>query len=54
LKNKNLSFYGCYVNEIKPNKIIKISKENYPNYKSKDFPNVEVNNGQILHQIHIT
>jgi hypothetical protein len=28
LKNKNLSFYGCYVNEIKPNEIIKISKEN--------------------------
>lgn len=28
LKNINLSFYGCYVNEIKSNEIIKISKEN--------------------------
>ncbi len=27
LKNKNLSFYGCYVLDIKPNEIIKISKE---------------------------
>ena len=26
LKNKNLSFYGCYVLDIKPNEIIKISK----------------------------
>jgi len=28
LKNKNLSFYGCYVLDIKPNEIIKISKHN--------------------------
>lgn len=28
LKNKNLSFYGCYVKDIKPNEIIKVSKEN--------------------------
>jgi hypothetical protein len=27
LKNKNLSFYGCYVLDIKPNEIIKITKE---------------------------
>ena len=27
LKNKNLSFYGCYVLDIKPNEIIKISKK---------------------------
>jgi hypothetical protein len=26
LKNKDLSFYGCYVLDIKPNEIIKISK----------------------------
>ena len=26
LKNKNLSFYGCYVLDIKPNEIIKIFK----------------------------
>jgi hypothetical protein len=26
LKNKNLSFYGCYVLDIKPNEIIKISE----------------------------
>jgi hypothetical protein len=26
LKNKNLSFYGCYVLDIKPNEIIKITK----------------------------
>jgi hypothetical protein len=28
LKNKDLSFYGCYVLDIKPNEIIKISKHN--------------------------
>jgi hypothetical protein len=28
LENKNLSFYGCYVLDIKPNEIIKISKHN--------------------------
>jgi len=28
LKNKNLSFYGCYVLDIKSNEIIKISKHN--------------------------
>jgi hypothetical protein len=28
LKNKDLSFYGCYVLDIKSNEIIKISKEN--------------------------
>lgn len=28
LKNKNLSFYGCYVLDIKPNEIVKISKHN--------------------------
>jgi hypothetical protein len=27
LKNKDLSFYGCYVLDIKPNEIIKITKE---------------------------
>lgn len=27
LKNKNLSFYGCYVLNIKPNEILKISYE---------------------------
>lgn len=27
LKNKNLSFYGCYVLDIKPNEIIKVSKK---------------------------
>jgi hypothetical protein len=28
LKNEKLSFYGCYVLDIKPNEIIKISKHN--------------------------
>ena len=28
LKNKDLSFYGCYVLDIKPNEIIKISNHN--------------------------
>ena len=28
LKNEDLSFYGCYVLDIKPNEIIKISKHN--------------------------
>jgi hypothetical protein len=28
LKSKNLSFYGCYVLDIKSNEIIKISKHN--------------------------
>ena len=28
LNDKNLSFYGCYVLDIKSNEIIKISKHN--------------------------